>query len=672
MKLHYVKTITVFVILLLILSTFPPGTSAAYPYPKLIITSVSTRPSNIEAGESFDATLFIKNIGDKPARNVRILINKGSVLSPFSSFKSGNIVYLTLPGNEIKSNEEVSQQIKLGSSATAGAGVNNLYITIEYEDENGQQLNTEQVIGIPLEKPEEKRVYEPKLVISRVQTFPGAVEAGQNVVLTLDVTNFGLEDAKSIKVTVNSVEGSNGLTVFSPVNRSNSVYINYLEDGKSKTESLEFAVSPKAEPKMYNISVNLEYQGIDGREYRTTEVVGVTVTKNGKLSHEEGKPQLSVTSYNLSKSPVGAGENFDLTLEITNFTKFSAQNVKVTMENMGADENTFSTVASGNTVFVNQVDGFSAITKRIKLAISKKAASGRHNIALTIDYQDESGNQYQSKEFIGVPVVNQEENRSITQPKVLIVGTRLTSPKVEAGKLFEIEFHVQNIGGDVAQNIALTLNNVQGEQGLLVFAPVDSSNTLFINRLGPHQTRTVKQKMFAGGEAKSKVYNLVVNVEYQDKEGKALSHQEVIGIPVIQDQSLQIMSFDYPQKIKPGQEFKIYSDFINIGKQPIENLLITFTGNFEVDYPTYYLGKFDVGSSDIYETTARLDKPGVYSGNITFSYTNDYGQQTTIVKPVTIEVEKPPEKPAVSKTKNEGGFWSWIKNFILAIFGLGE
>lgn len=673
MRLTSKKHISVSVVFFILFSLFPTSFAFSAAAPKLIITSIGTNPSSPDAGASFDATVYIKNIGDKAAKNIRISINKSAAVSPFAPYKTGSTVYVSVPGDELKKNEEVSQTFKLGSNGAASPGINNLYLTLEYEDIDGQSYQNEQVVGIPLEKPEEKPKYEPRLVISRVQTSPGQVEAGQNFSLTMDITNFGNETAKSVKVTATEVEGMNGLQVLSPVSQSNSIYINTIDDGKSKTETLQFSVSHKAEPKRYNIKIDLEYRDIYGQVYRCSEVVSVTVTKDGLAYREDAKPQLSVSGYQLSKSPVTAGQNFDLSLEISNPTKTTAQNVKLTLEGSGNEPNVLTTTRTGNTIFISRIDKYSTVTKTIPLGINKNAASGRNNINITLDYTDDYGQTYESKEFISIPVINPDDNKFLKQPKIMIADCRLASEKIEAGKPFDVELVVQNIGGETAQNVSLTLSNVQGEQGLTVFAPLKSSNALFVSELGPRQTRTLKQKMYVSGEAMSKVYNIVVTVDYQDREGKPLNHQEVIGIPVIQDQSLQVTTFDYPQKVKPGQEIKIYSDFINMGKHPIENLLISFTGNFEVDYPTYFVGKFDVGSSEVFETTAKISKPGTYTGKVTFTYMNDYRQQTNIEKTITIVVEEPKQVTTASvKNKSESGFWAWLKRIILAIFGLGN
>lgn len=53
---------------------------------------------------------------------------------------------------------------------------------------------------------------------------------------------------------------------------------------------------------------------------------------------------------------------------------------------------------------------------------------------------------------------------------------------------------------------------------------------------------------------------------------------------------------------------------IQSGVYPVENLFVSFRGDFEVDYPYYYLGKFEVGGTDVFETGAAITEPGEYYG----------------------------------------------------------
>lgn len=102
MRLTSKKHISVSVVFFILFSLFPTSFAFSAAAPKLIITSIGTNPSSPDAGASFDATVYIKNIGDKAAKNIRISINKSAAVSPFAPYKTGSTVYVSVPGDELK------------------------------------------------------------------------------------------------------------------------------------------------------------------------------------------------------------------------------------------------------------------------------------------------------------------------------------------------------------------------------------------------------------------------------------------------------------------------------------------------------------------------------------------------------------------------------------------
>lgn len=143
---------------------------------------------------------------------------------------------------------------------------------------------------------------------------------------------------------------------------------------------------------------------------------------------------------------------------------------------------------------------------------------------------------------------------------------------------------------------------------------------------------------------------------------------------MIEEQSLKIVTFDYTEQIVFGEEFTLYAEYINVGQHPIRNLFVSFEGDFEVDYPMYYIGEFDVDSTDVFEVTATNLDPGEYYTKVVFSYTNSYNQERTITKPIKVIVTEPPAsepEEAVEREEKES-FWDKIKRFLLVLFDLGS
>ncbi len=650
--------------------------------PQIVISSFDINPSHIEGGEDFTATVTLKNIGDQPAANIKLSIDEGvGTSSPFAPYLQGSSIALE---SKMAAGEEIQKTFQVGSSSTAVPGINNLYLTIRYKDDQGKEFSNTEVIGVPIGKSTQKEISRPKITISQVKIDPKSAEVGREFSLSLKVNNFGNQRARAIKVVAKQLEGSSGLDIFFPVDSSNAFTIDYLNEGSSEQKTLKFMVSPKAEAKIYNLVIEMEYRDQDGQAYTTSEVISIPIYKEGKTFLVETGPKLIIQSQRVNPTPVLAGENFDIFLDVWNASETTAKNIRLSLvENDTNDLNSFSPVNTSNVIYIPELLKGQKVTRNITLAVNKDADSKRYNLIVKMSYEDVAGKQYESSGIVSVLV---KGNNAKYGPELTITSYKLSEELVEAGSNFQLTLNIRNIGDVQAKNVKLSLVNVEGGQTLDVFSPLNSSNALYFETIDPGATEAKSIEMFINGEAKSKIYNIVINFSYQGDDGTKLTDSdgtkltgsngtkntgsEVIGIPVIEDQNLNIVSLKYPEKLKQGEECNISAEFINIGKYPLENLFITFNGNFELEHPTYYLNKFDSGSTDVFETRALINEPGKYEGQMIFSYTNSYKQERVITKQLNFNVVEDAAKEVMTEPKKKEGFWSKFKRFILALLGL--
>lgn len=434
-------------------------------------------------------------------------------------------------------------------------------------------------------------------------------------------------------------------------------------------KTLKFTVSPHAQAKIYKLVLETEYRDQKGQTYSASELISIPVHKNGRIFIADTGPKLILQGQRTSRTSVSAGENFDLFLDIFNAAEFNAKNILITLseEEPGRLQN-FSPLKTGNIVFVPSLSAKERVSRSFSLTVGKEAKSGLYNLNIGMSYEDAAGNRFESSGTASVLVRGAEE---VWGPELTIVANELSVEQVETGSSFLLTLKVRNIGDKPAKNAKISLAHVEGSEALVPFSPLRGSNTLHIERLAPGATVARSIELFVVGEAASKFYNLVLNFSYQGGE-TVRTASEVIGIPVIEDRRLKIVTFNYPEKVVPGEEFSIYAEYINIGQHPMANLFIAFEGDFTVDYPLYYLGKFEAGSTDTFEVMASIPKPGVYHGRVVFSYTDNFNQERVVTKPVKITVQESPdlvaEEPAAEQEKS---FWAWLRRFILALLGLG-
>ncbi|MEW6448568.1 MAG: hypothetical protein AB1426_10850 [Bacillota bacterium] len=366
----------------------------------------------------------------------------------------------------------------MGSSSTAAPGINNLYFTIRYQ--NDEAPVTEYVysytIGVPVKKPSSAEATRPKLTISNVRFEPQTIEVGQEFSMFLEVKNFGNQQARAIKVAANHLEGASGLDVFFPVGSSNAFALDELGQGAKTEKALRFAVSPKAQAKTYNLIVEIEYRDREGQTYTASEVIGVPIYKGGKTFLVETGPQLVIQGHRVSQTPVAAGESFQLHLDVCNAAQTDARNIRISLgeDDLGALKN-FSPVGTSSTIFIPELAGGERVTRSFSLAADKNAESRRYNLNVKMTCEDDN-KSYESSGTVSIPVKGKDGKN--LGPELTVASYTLPVEQIEAGSSFRLILNIKNIGDEPAKNARVVLANVEGTQSLDVFSPLGTGNTL--------------------------------------------------------------------------------------------------------------------------------------------------------------------------------------------------
>lgn len=140
----------------------------------------------------------------------------------------------------------------------------------------------------------------------------------------------------------------------------------------------------------------------------------------GEMVQMKNQPKLIISNFSLTPQTVEAGNDFNLSFTLYNTNaKNTIYNLKVTIDQqlqsqpqasgennaLISDGSVFSPTNSSNTFYVSALYPWNTTNKNVNMKVSPNAAAGNYVIGLTLEYEDYLGNQYQSKESIGIPVV---------------------------------------------------------------------------------------------------------------------------------------------------------------------------------------------------------------------------------------------------------------------------
>lgn len=213
--------------------------------------------------------------------------------------------------------------------------------------------------------------------------------------------------------------------------------------------------------KCYLLSFNLE---LKNKRYNGTYPVAVTVTgkdKNGNELYQDFTvyvtisngidtsaepkedaaekkvvlaPKVMIRSCKLSKNKVMCGEKFTANITLYNTSrKLSAKNMMVTVQ---PGENV-ELLSKTDSSYVRTLDAGTSCKVSFVFRVASEAPKGQYNIAVNLDYADDSGNTYTVQEAIRVPA----------SQKTHIEIAPVSFPKsIQLGETVELQTQVMNLG----------------------------------------------------------------------------------------------------------------------------------------------------------------------------------------------------------------------------------
>ena len=308
--------------------------------PSFVVEKVTFNPAVTAGVKETTATLVLKNISQSKANNVTATL-EGSYITNGGESNSGekNITVRDLSSTKqlynIKGNQTVTVDYKL--ELNEDRKNNEMKLTIDY---NGAEKPQEILLNMPLPLQENKGGKEPKVIIQRYNVDPSKVLAGNYVTLNLFVenTNNLAVNNVSIQLDVPTETSSSGGTVssgtvFSPVDSSNTFYIDRIDGKQTALKTISMYVDPNATAKTYVVPVNIKYESTDGTKYESSDNVNIPVTQESKIE---------IISSNIPTMG-NVGEPINVRMEFVNVGKVNLTNFKVRMEGdiPGKEENVF-------------------------------------------------------------------------------------------------------------------------------------------------------------------------------------------------------------------------------------------------------------------------------------------------------------------------------------------
>ncbi|MCK9444008.1 MAG: hypothetical protein M0Q14_05735 [Tissierellaceae bacterium] len=300
----------------------------------LVMEKIVSPTGTIGANQDFTIKFDLRNNGGIDAKNILVKADSGD----------SSVVPKTTNIKRINSISPISSEtLEFVFSPTSDAISKNypISITVEYEDDlnlDGEKrpvLN--QYIGAYIDGGGDPSKGKPKLIIDKYVFEPQLVKAGENFEMKLSFFNTNSsKTVKNIKIFLTAEAGgtnpdspSAGGSVFTPVDSSNTFYIDSIPPKGRVEKSITMFTVPDALAKTHTILANFEYEDNEGNPLEDQERVGVPVVQQSKLETSE------LTIY------PGAmiGQPMPVSLEFYNTGKVTLYNMMVKLEGDFQTEN---------------------------------------------------------------------------------------------------------------------------------------------------------------------------------------------------------------------------------------------------------------------------------------------------------------------------------------------
>ena len=354
-----------------------PDKASALIIENLNVPSKTLYPGN-QAKISFDVT----NKGQSVAERVYI---KSSVDG------SGLVSRSVGQFFEEKINPGESKHYEFTYFATPASTTQNYPISfkVEYNDSytnKEEPIVTEQVAGIFVSNPQkddegkDKKPSTPKLIIEKYSFEPRLPEAGNEFEMTLNFQNTNSKhEIRNIKITLSSMETTSdnsntaGSNIFTPVDSSNTFFIDSIKPGQMVEKKIKMYTVPDAKAKTYQVTANFEYEDTQNNEYKASENIGIPVIQKSRLEIGEVQTQ---ESFN-------AGDGAPLSVVFYNTGKVTLYNMMVRAESDDPSVEIqnpnyyIGNFVSGSTESHDcQINSFEPGTKKVKLIFSYEDSTG--------------------------------------------------------------------------------------------------------------------------------------------------------------------------------------------------------------------------------------------------------------------------------------------------------
>lgn len=500
------------------------------------------------------------------------------------------------------------------------------------------------------------------------ETMPTAKEVSISVsspilgtgIVYIPITITNMTDAQ---VSLDSVTSKNGL--FSNITFTKEDGLNKVESQKSRDILLTATLST-AMPGTYADLLAFELLD-ENNEIIEKKTANVTLTIPEMQPQTSPEPGKATAAFRLSSFdanglivPTAAGKNggkVQVRLPLL-CVDGPVSNIKAVPKlSTSLDEFPFAieqvdyTIGYNGMISVNQIIEF-----QFNLRFADKVTAGVKKVDFTITYDrgwaSATGDSSESCDISlyvnvtrGYEAAGSEPGGETTAalPKIVVDSYSFSSDKIYAGEDFDLTFTVRNTSNEEeTKSILVTVTN-NAETGKLT--PASGSNTLYIDKLGKGESKTMTMSIATAPDTEAKAYEIKLEFDYEGTKTRpaTLSNgQSSASIPVTIMQKIRLKIEDPTVDGEPmeGESVPVYFSMYNMGRSSIYNCMVTVEGDGLSMEESFFQGTVAAGSTMRADFSLITATPGQIDGEIVITYEDSLEEKMEERLPLSLYVSE--------------------------------
>jgi len=590
-----------------------PTPSPGSPNPTLISPQVVT----IQAGETLEVELILRNIGMQTASEILTQASPASG-SPFIvEFIEGTNRIPSLPQNQER---RMTLRITAFEDAESGTHV----VTLNHSFRNPARQNSYSASSFIVRVEGAGAAGVPNVRLGNFR-FGGLGETtqplspGENFTVSANIENIGLTAAQDVQVSLQNMSAD---TIFFTGNLNQAFFAN-MSAGHSSTVNFNFQVSNNISTGTYPIEFQITFRDSNGES--TTRSFEFFV--NVYAPEDTSLANLEIRGLTAPTGQIGVGQTATISFYVYNTGTTEARNIRIS----ASPESGVVPTTAGTQTIPSLGAGES---HRLTFSFSPTNASETRSYSIQFTVTSQSaGETMEFEQFSAINVNNPTREDDTTedhgrfQIPLVIVSQYVTTPLIpRAGQEFEMDITFLNTNSTRSiNNIRIILEAIEAVEGQgTVFVPVGGSNTLFVDYLPPRGEVTKTLRFFTVMDAAPRSYTMRVNFSYQDEDFHTHDLTEQLSISVAQVTSLETTHITLPPMGDVGGMVPFEFWVINSGRVNLSSVRIRVEGPFDDTGSNNWIGNVDAQRMVGFEGRFTPTEPGEHTGRLVI-----YGEDAT-------------------------------------------